>query len=92
VNGSNQKDTHRTVERVARESYGGLVAYLSVHTHDLASAEDALSKCRRSAIGRRMSATKSAGLAADDGAPLLIDLVGHQQVAAEKRRLEDCWP
>jgi len=29
---------------VARESYGRLVAYLSVHTHDLASAEDALSE------------------------------------------------
>jgi RNA polymerase sigma-70 factor (ECF subfamily) len=28
---------------VARESYGRLVAYLSVHTHDVASAEDALS-------------------------------------------------
>ena len=29
---------------MARESYGRLVAYLSVHTHDLASAEDALSE------------------------------------------------
>ena len=28
---------------MARESYGRLVAYLSVHTHDVASAEDALS-------------------------------------------------
>jgi RNA polymerase sigma-70 factor (ECF subfamily) len=36
--------SHRTVERVARESYGRLVAYLSVHTRDLASAEDALSR------------------------------------------------
>jgi predicted RNA polymerase sigma factor len=50
VNGSNQEDTHRTVERVARESYGRLVAYLSVHTHDLASAEDALSNALVSAL------------------------------------------
>jgi RNA polymerase sigma-70 factor (ECF subfamily) len=35
--------TQRAIERVARESYGRLVAYLCVHTRDLASAEDALS-------------------------------------------------
>jgi predicted RNA polymerase sigma factor len=46
----NQQDTHRTIERVARESYGRLVAYLSVHTHDLASAEDALSNALVSAL------------------------------------------
>ena len=50
MNGSNQEDTHRTIERVARESYGRLVAYLSVHTHDLASAEDALSNALVSAL------------------------------------------
>ena len=37
-----QSTVGRAIERVARESYGRLVAYLSVHTHDLASAEDAL--------------------------------------------------
>jgi predicted RNA polymerase sigma factor len=50
VNEINQEDTHRTIERVARESYGRLVAYLSVHTHDLASAEDALSEALVSAL------------------------------------------
>jgi predicted RNA polymerase sigma factor len=35
--------TYRAVDRVARESYGRLVAYLSVQTHDLSGAEDALS-------------------------------------------------
>jgi predicted RNA polymerase sigma factor len=40
----------RTIERVARESYGRLVAYLSVHTHDLASAEDALSEALVAAL------------------------------------------
>jgi predicted RNA polymerase sigma factor len=50
VNEINQEGTRRTVERVARESYGRLVAYLSVHTHDLASAEDALSNALVSAL------------------------------------------
>src|SRR5215831_6915590 len=47
---NNQGNAHRTIERVARESYGRLVAYLSVHTHDLASAEDALSNALVSAL------------------------------------------
>jgi predicted RNA polymerase sigma factor len=34
----------RAIERVARESYGRLVAYLCVNTRDLAAAEDALSE------------------------------------------------
>src|SRR5580765_4567428 len=50
VNGIHQEDTQRTMERVARESYGRLVAYLSAHTHDLASAEDALSDALVSAL------------------------------------------
>src|ERR1700689_805960 len=54
MNGGNEEDIQsvvgRTIERVARESYGRLVAYLSVHTHDLASAEDALSEALVSAL------------------------------------------
>jgi RNA polymerase sigma-70 factor (ECF subfamily) len=50
VNEIHQEDTHRTIERVARQSYGRLVAYLSLHTHDLASAEDALSNALVSAL------------------------------------------
>lgn len=46
------EDTRRTIERVARESYGRLVAYLSVHTHDLAGAEDALSEALVAALTR----------------------------------------
>jgi predicted RNA polymerase sigma factor len=45
-----RENTQRTIERVARESYGRLVAYLSVHTHDLASAEDALSEALVAAL------------------------------------------
>jgi RNA polymerase sigma-70 factor (ECF subfamily) len=37
-----EESTHRTIERVARESYGRLLAYLSSRTRDVASAEDGL--------------------------------------------------
>ena len=46
--GRNEID--RTIERVARESYGRLIAYLSAHTRDLASAEDALSEALVAAL------------------------------------------
>ena len=62
-----------TIERVARESYGRLVAYLSSHTRDVASAEDALSNALVAALNdlaARWRAAKSGGLAADGGAPL----------------------
>ena len=99
MNGSNQEDTHRTIERVARASYGRLVAYLSVHTHDLASAEDALSNALVSALTRWPQ----------DGVPQnpeawlmtaarrsLIDVIRHQLVASEseptlKLLKEDSW-
>jgi len=83
VNGINQEDTRRTIERVARESYGRLVAYLSVHTHDLASAEDALSDALVAALNHWPQ----------DGVPKnpeawlltaarrsLIDVIRHQRV------------
>jgi len=83
VNGINQEDARRTIERVARESYGRLVAYLSVHTHDLASAEDALSDALVSALNHWPQ----------DGVPKnpeawllttarrsLIDVIRHQRV------------
>jgi predicted RNA polymerase sigma factor len=44
------EDTRRTIERVARESYGRPVAYLSAHTHDVAAAEDALSEALLAAL------------------------------------------
>src|SRR3989441_3476568 len=83
VKGSNQEDIHRTVERVARESYGRLVAYLSVHTHDLASAEDALSNALVSAL----SHWPQDGVPQNPEAWLLtaarrslIDVIRHQRV------------
>jgi RNA polymerase sigma-70 factor (ECF subfamily) len=41
---------HVTLERVARESYGKLVAFLAARTHDVAGAEDALSDAFAAAL------------------------------------------
>lgn len=50
MSAGDQEKVHTAIDRVARESYGRLVAYLSVHTHDLAAAEDALSEALVSAL------------------------------------------
>lgn len=42
--------THRTVDAVARRSYGKLVAFLAARTRDVAAAEDALSEAFASAL------------------------------------------
>jgi len=83
VNEINQEDTHRTIERVARESYGRLVAYLSSRTRDVAGAEDALGNALVAALAHWPQ----------DGVPQnpeawlltaarrsLIDVIRHQQV------------
>src|SRR6266404_4623171 len=84
MSGSGQQSTHRTIERVARESYGRLVAYLSSHTRDVASAEDALSN----ALVAALTAWPRDGVPQNPEAWLLttarhslIDLMRHQQVA-----------
>src|SRR5580693_1970448 len=84
MSGSEQESTHRTIERVARESYGRLVAYLSSHTRDVASAEDALS----SALVKALTTWLRDGVPQNPEAWLLttarhslIDLVRHRQVA-----------
>jgi len=84
MSGSEQESTHRTIERVARESYGRLVAYLSSHTRDVASAEDALS----SALVKALTTWPRDGVPQNPEAWLLttarhslIDLVRHRQVA-----------
>jgi RNA polymerase sigma factor (sigma-70 family) len=86
VNRINDEDTHRTIERVARESYGRLVAYLSVHTHDVAAAEDALSE----ALLKALTVWPRDGLPQNPEAWLLtaarnsiIDLIRHQRVVSE---------
>jgi predicted RNA polymerase sigma factor len=71
---------------VARESYGRLVAYLSSHTRDVGSAEDALSD----ALVKALTAWPRDGVPENPEAWLMttarhsiIDHVRHQQVAAE---------
>ena len=84
MNGSGQESTHRAIERVARESYGRLMAYLSSQTRDVASAEDALSN----ALVAALKAWPEDGVPQNPEAWLLtaarrsfIDLVRHRQVA-----------
>src|SRR5579871_6567924 len=50
MSGSGRNEVHGTVERVARDSYGRLVAYLSSRTRDVAGAEDALSEALIAAL------------------------------------------
>ena len=83
MNGSGEEKTHRTIERVARESYGRLVAYLSSHTRDVAGAEDALSE----ALVAALTAWPRDGVPQNPEAWLLttarralIDVIRHQQV------------
>ena len=84
MNGNDEESTHRTIERVARESYGRLVAYLSSHTRDVASAEDALGN----ALVAALTAWPRDGVPQNPEAWLLtaarrsfIDLVRHRRVA-----------
>ena len=81
---STHRSTHRTIERVARESYGRLVAYLSSNTRDVGSAEDALSN----ALVAALETWPRDGVPQHPEAWLLtaarrsfIDLVRHRQVA-----------
>jgi RNA polymerase sigma factor (sigma-70 family) len=81
--GSDAENVHRAVERVARESYGRLVAYLSAQTHDLAGAEDALSE----ALLKALTAWPRDGMPQNPEAWLLttarrslIDFFRHQKV------------
>jgi predicted RNA polymerase sigma factor len=84
MSGSEQDSAHRAIERVARESYGRLVAYLSAHTQDVGSAEDALSN----ALVAALETWPRDGVPQNPEAWLLttarrsfIDLVRHRQVA-----------
>src|SRR6516164_314735 len=81
-----QSSVGRTIERVARESYGRLVAYLSVHTHDLAGAEDAL----REALVAALKTWPPDGVPQNPEAWLLTaarhsftDVIRHHQVVLE---------
>src|SRR6201993_698481 len=84
MSGSEPESTHRAIERVARESYGRLVAYLSSHTRDVGSAEDALGN----ALVAALETWPQDGVPQNPEAWLLtaarrsfIDLVRHRQGA-----------
>jgi RNA polymerase sigma-70 factor (ECF subfamily) len=86
MSGGALEATQRTIERVARESYGRLVAYLSAHTRDVAAAEDALSEALLTAL----QVWPRDGLPQNPEAWLLtaarhsiIDLIRHQRVVSE---------
>ena len=86
MSGSDGERAQRTVERVARESYGRLVAYLSVNTQDLAGAEDALSE----ALLKALIVWPRDGVPQNPEAWLLttarnslIDLFRHQRVVSD---------
>jgi RNA polymerase sigma-70 factor (ECF subfamily) len=84
MSGNVQESTHRTVERVARESYGRLVAYLSSHTRDVASAEDALNDALVAALKtwpRDGVPQNPEGWLLTSARHSFIDLVRHQRVA-----------
>jgi len=83
MNGSGPEASHRTIERVARESYGRLVAYLSSHTRDVASAEDAFGN----ALVAALASWPRDGVPQNPEAWLLtaarhslIDVIRHQRV------------
>lgn len=83
MTGRPKADTDRTIERIARESYGRLVAFLSSHTRDLASAEDALSDALLAALTtwpRNGVPQRPEAWLLTTARNSLIDNVRHQQV------------
>lgn len=78
---SPDEHAHRTAERVARESYGRLLAFLASRTRDVAGAEDALADAFASALGTWP----------DRGVPenpeaWLLTAARHRQTDAARRR------
>src|SRR6516225_5694045 len=87
MSGSEAAKVHRTVERVARESYGRLVAYLSVHTRDLAGAEDAPSEALLKALTawpRDGVPHNPEGWLLTTARHALIDFFRHQRVVSDR--------
>src|SRR5262249_16423332 len=86
MNGSDGEKVQRTIERVARESYGRLVAYLFGDTHDLAGAADGL----REALLKALTVWPRDGVPQNPEAWLLttarnsiIDFFRHQRVMSD---------
>lgn len=75
------QDAHKTAERVARESYGRLLAYLAARTRDLAGAEDALADAFAAALG----SWPQTGVPANPAAWILT-AARHRQVDGWRKR------
>jgi RNA polymerase sigma-70 factor (ECF subfamily) len=75
------EDAHKAAERVARESYGRLLALLAVRTRDVAGAEDALAD----AFAAALRTWPDRGVPANPDAWLLT-AARHRQTDAARRR------
>jgi RNA polymerase sigma-70 factor (ECF subfamily) len=75
------EQAHKAAERVARESYGRLLAYLAVRTRDVAGAEDALAD----AFAAALRTWPERGVPANPDAWLLT-AARHRQTDAARRR------
>ena len=75
------EDAHRAAERVARESYGRLLAFLAVRTRDVAGAEDALAD----AFAAALRTWPERGVP-DNPAAWLLTAARHRQTDAARRR------
>jgi RNA polymerase sigma-70 factor (ECF subfamily) len=75
------EDAHKAAERVARESYGRLLALLAVRTRDVAGAEDALAD----AFAAALRTWPDRGVPANP-AGWLLTAARHRQTDAARRR------
>jgi RNA polymerase sigma-70 factor (ECF subfamily) len=75
------EDAHRAAERVARESYGRLLAFLAVRTRDVAGAEDALAD----AFAAALRTWPERGVP-DNPAAWLLTAARHRQTDVARRR------
>jgi RNA polymerase sigma-70 factor (ECF subfamily) len=75
------EDAHKAAERVARESYGRLLALLAVRTRDVAGAEDALAD----AFAAALRTWPERGVPANP-AGWLLTAARHRQTDAARRR------
>ena len=79
---SEADEARRTAARVARDSYGRLIAFLAARTHDVAGAEDALAEAFASAL--RLWPTEGVP---DNPDAWLLTAARRRQTDAVRRRL-----
>jgi RNA polymerase sigma-70 factor, ECF subfamily len=78
-------NAHKAAERVARESYGRLLAFLATRTRDVAGAEDALAD----AFAAALRTWPVRGVPDNPGAWLLTAARHRQTDAARRRQIRD---